>query len=431
MVQLSLLLIIFLTVFLLRSATQWYLNQLNISYLRRNANKVPEEFQDTIDQERLGKILSYTMDSDHFHMVSTLANQGFFLAILLSGFLPWLVKIIHSWGYGPIMSGMIFFAALSILTSLFQIPFSLYDTFAIEERHGFNVMSLKMWISDFLKSLAITAILGGLLLWLLLFLVLHGGNAWWIWAWMLVGGFELLMLWLFPVVIAPLFNKFESIDNEGLETRIRAMMEKVGLWAKGVFKMDAGKRSKHTNAYFTGVGKSKRIVLFDTLLASHTEDEILAVLAHEIGHWKKKHVLKQILLLETLSLAVFYIVSKTLNWPLLYQTFGFQGLSPYVGIFLSGTFINLLGYFAQPLESILLRNFECEADDFSLNLMKTAEPMRSALKRLAVDNLANLTPHPLYAWFYYSHPPLVERISRLTSLNAPSPFEPASRMEEK
>jgi len=179
--------------------------------------------------------------------------------------------------------------------------------------------------------------------------------------------------------------------------------------------MDAGKRSRHTNAYFTGIGKSKRIVLFDTLLASHTEEEILAILAHEVGHWKRRHLLKQIVMLELLSLAVFYTVAKFLDWPLLYQTFGFQQPLPYIGLFLVGALLSPLGYFAQPLESALSRRFEQEADDFVLVLMKTAEPMRRALKRLAADNLANLVPHPLYAWFYYSHPPLRERIERLKS----------------
>jgi STE24 endopeptidase len=230
---------------------------------------------------------------------------------------------------------------------------------------------------------------------------------------MLVGGFELLMLWLFPVVILPLFNKFEPIGNKGLEARIRTLIEKVGLRAKGIFKMDASKRSKHTNAFFIGIGRTKRIVLFDTLLASHTEEEILSVLAHEAGHWKKRHVLRMLVPLEILSLVSFYVVAKFLNWPLLYQTFGFQELIVYVGLFLIGTFISLIGYFAQPLESAISRKFEREADDFALELMRTAEPMRLALKRLAADNLSNLSPHPLYAWFYYSHPPLVERIERL------------------
>jgi STE24 endopeptidase len=414
MIQLNSLLLAFLAVFLLRSGTQIYLNWVNISYLRQHGTTVPEMFQDMIDPAKLKRISAYTMDSEHFGMVATLANQALLLVIILSGFLPLLVKAISLWEYGPMVSGLIFFAVLSIFTNLLRIPFNLYETFVIEERYGFNVMSFKMWVSDLLKNLLLATLLGGLLLGLLLALVIHGGEAWWVWAWMLVGGFELLILWLFPVVILPLFNKFEPIDNKGLEERIRTLIEKVGLRAKGIFKMDASKRSKHTNAFFVGLGRTKRIVLFDTLLASHTEEEILSALAHEAGHWKKRHVLRMLIPLEILSFISFYVVARLLNWSLLYQTFGFQGSIVYVGLFLIGTFISLLGYFAQPLESAVSRKFEREADDFALGLMKTAEPMRLALKRLAADNLANLTPHPLYVWFYYSHPPLVERIERLT-----------------
>ncbi len=414
MIQLNFLLVTFLAIFLLRSGTQIYLNGVNLSYLRRQGTAVPEIFEDTIDLEKLRRISAYTLDSDHFNMVATLANQGLFLVILLSGFLPWLVRTISPWKYGSIVSGLIFFAVLSIFVNLLRIPFGLYETFVIEERYEFNVMNFKMWFLDLLKSIIIAAILGGLLLGLLLALVIHGGPIWWVWAWMSVGGFELILLWLFPVFILPLFNKFDPIENKGLEDRIRTLMEKVGLRAKGVFKMDASKRSKHTNAFFIGLGRTKRIVLFDTLLASHTEEEILAVLAHEAGHWKKKHVLRMLILLEFLSFISFFVVSKLLNWPLLYQTFGFQESLVYVGLFLVGTFLSLLGHFAQPIESAISRKFEKEADDFVLQLLKTAEPMRHALRRLAADNLANLSPHPLYAWFYYSHPPLVERISRLS-----------------
>jgi STE24 endopeptidase len=415
MIHFNLLLQIFLAVFLLRSGVQIYLNWLNISYLRQQGTTVPEIFQDIIDPEKLKKISAYTVDSENFSMVATLANQGLFLVILLSGFLPWLVKVISLWKYGEIVSGLIFFAALSIFANLLRIPFSLYEAFVIEERYGFNVMNFKVWVSDLFKSLTIGALMGGLLLGLLFVLVIYGGNFWWIWAWMLVGGFELLLLWLYPVVILPLFNKFDPIENIGLENRIRALMEKVGLRAKGIFKMDASKRSKHTNAFFVGLGRTKRIVLFDTLLASHAEEEILAVLAHEAGHWKKKHILRMLVPLEILSLVSFYVVAKFLNWPLTYQTFGFQESNIYVGLFIIGTFISLLSFFAEPLESAISRRFEREADDFALELMRTGEPMTSALKRLALDNLANLSPHPLYAWFYYSHPPLVGRIARLAA----------------
>ena len=413
MVQLNFLLLTFLIVFFFRSGTQLFLNRLNTSHIRQHGSSVPEVFQDVVDQEKLKKISAYTVDSAAFGIISSLANQAFFLIILLSGFLPWLVKNIHQWGFGLIFGGLVFFASLSALTNLLRIPFSLYGTFVIEDRYGFNTKTFRVWVNDLLKSLALSALLGGLLLWLFLTLVIRGGNAWWVWAWILMGAFELLMIWLYPVIIAPLFNKFEPIANNELEVQIRTLMEKAGLRAKGVFRMDASKRSKHTNAYFTGIGKSKRIVLFDTLLEAHTGEEILAVLAHELGHWKKKHVHKQLILAEILSLAGFYVVAKLLNWPLMYQTFGFPEPIPYVGLFLMGALFSPLGYFAQPLASAISRKFEREADDFTLTMIQRAEPMVSALKRLAADNLANLTPHPMYAWFYYSHPPLVERIERL------------------
>ena len=413
MIQLNLLLLAFLIVFFFRSATQLILNRLNTSYIRQHGNSVPEVFQDAVDQEKLKKISAYAVDSAAFGNISSLASQAFFLVILLSGFLPWLVKSIHQWGFGLILGGLVFFASLSVLTNLLRIPFSLYGTFVIEARYGFNTKTLRVWISDLLKSLALSVLLGALLLWVFLTLVVRGGNGWWVWAWIIMGAFELLMMWLYPVIIAPLFNKFEPITNEELENDIRTLMEKAGLRAKGVFRMDASKRSKHTNAYFTGLGKSRRIVLFDTLLKAHTGEEILAVLAHELGHWKKKHVHKQLILAEFLSLAGFYVAAKLLYWPLMYRTFGFPEPIPYVGLLLMGALFSPLGYFVQPLASALSRKFEREADDYTLTLMPKAEPMMRALKRLAADNLANLTPHPLYAWFYYSHPPLVERIERL------------------
>ncbi len=196
-----------------------------------------------------------------------------------------------------------------------------------------------------------------------------------------------------------------AITPEQLK-RIESLMKRAGLQVKGVLKMDAGKRSRHTNAYFTGIGKSKRIVLFDTLLDVHEEDEILAILAHEIGHWKKRHVLKQILLAEIVSLAAFWLAAPWINWPFLYHAFGFQEPVAYVGLFLAGALLGPIGFFLQPAGSALSRHFEIEADDYGAALIGTTEPMERALRRLALENLANLSPHPLYAWYYFGHPPM-------------------------
>jgi len=413
MIHRNLLLIAFLIVFFLRSGTHLLLNRLNISYLQRYGSDVPEVFQDTIDREKLQKISAYTADSARFGALSAFASQIFFLAVLLSGFLPWLVESIRHQGWGLIASGLVFFASLGVLTNLFHIPFDLYDTFVIENRYGFNTRTFRLWLTDLMKSTALSALLSGFLLGLLLFLIVHGGKAWWFWAWVLLGMVELLMIWLYPVILAPLFNKFVPLDDPELAQRIGRLMEKAGLRVKGVFQMDASKRSKHTNAYFTGLGRSKRIVLFDTLLQSHRAEEIEAVLAHEVGHWKKKHMLKQLVLVEGLSLIGFYILAQLLDWRIIYETFGFRELLPYVGLLLVEALFTPLGYFARPAGSFFSRKMELEADDFALQLLPSGEALANALKRLAADNLANLTPHPLYAWFYYSHPPLAERILRL------------------
>jgi STE24 endopeptidase len=422
MVQFNPLLLAYLVIFLIRTATQVFLNRLNISYLRQHGNTAPEVFQDILDQEKLTKISNYTVDSAKFGIISLLANQAFFFSLLLSGFFPWLVHLIQQQGWGAIASGLAFFGSLALLFNLFHIPFDLYDTFVIENRYGFNTKTFLIWLVDLLKSLAITAPLGAGLLALFLTLLTRGGNRWWFWAWIVVGVFELLMIWMYPVILAPLFNKFEPIENQDLAQRIKAMMEKAGLGVKGVFRMDASRRSKHTNAYFTGLGKTKRIVLFDTLIASHPAEEIEAVLAHEVGHWKKKHILKTLILAEGLSLGGFYLLDQLLQWPLIYGTFGFSEPLAYVGLLLIGALFSPLGYFIQPLESALSRKFEREADDYGRELIRSGEPLVRALKRLAADNLANLNPHPFYVWFYYSHPPLAERISRLRE----TPSSPSS-----
>ena len=413
MIQWNFLLVTFIIVFLCRSGCQYWLHRLNIRHLRHKGQTIPALFRDTIDPEKFRRIADYTAESSDFALVSTFFQQAVSLAILLSGFLPGLAGFTESLDVGVIAGGLVFFAVISTVMVLLRLPFELYDAFVIEERYGFNVMTFTMWLADLIKGLVVQAILGGFFLGLLMILVDYGGKLWWLWAWIVLGVFELFLLWIFPLVIAPLFNKFEPLQNRSLEERIESLMSKAGLRVKGIFQMDAGKRSKHTNAYFTGMGRSKRIVLFDTLLKSHTEDEILAVLAHEAGHWKKKHLLKQLVPLEGVSLLGLYLVSRLLEWPLLYRTFGFETPVLYGGLFLIGALFSPLGYFAQPLESAISRRFEREADDFSVELVGKGEGLRNALKRLASDNLSNLLPHPLYAWFYYSHPPLEERLSRL------------------
>ncbi|MGA3208013.1 MAG: M48 family metallopeptidase [Syntrophales bacterium] len=413
MVQWNILLIAFLVAFAASSVFRLLLTRMNVSHLRRHGHDVPEVFQGEIDEATLARMTAYTAESSWFGAAAHFFDDAVTLLVLLSGFLPLLAGIVLSLNLHFILSGMIFFGVLALLSGILNIPFSLYSTFVIEKRYGFSTITARLWITDLIKGLLISAMLSGILLGAVLALVYYAGHTWWLWAWLVFSAFQMLIVWLYPLLIAPLFNKFEPIENEELKEAIVALMAKVGLKTGGVFQVDAGKRSRHTNAYFTGLGKTKRIVLYDTLLKSHVSEEILSVLAHEAGHWKKRHIIKQLILTETVSLVFLYVLYRLTDWSLLYQTFGFVDKLPYVGLLLIAALLGPAVFFLTPIGVMLTRRFEREADDFCYNLVGTTAPMINALKRLAKDNLANLHPHPFYAWFYYSHPPLTERIARL------------------
>jgi len=320
-----------------------------------------------------------------------------------------------------IWQALIFFGVLSLIGGVAGIPFDIYHTFVLEKKYGFSTITWKLWLTDLVKSVIISAVLMGVMLSAFMAFILYLPKSWWFWAWVFFTAFEILLMWLYPVVIAPLFNKYEPIKDEELKEKITSLLAKVGLKAKGIFQVDEGKRSKHTNAYFTGIGKTKRIVLYDTLLASHSHEEILAVLAHEIGHWKKKHILKQLIFMIVLSLIGIYFVYLIVNWPPLYGAFGLKYTPVYAGLLLVSIYLSCIGFFFSPLGAIISRRYEREADKMAHELVGTSEPMINALKRLAKDNLSNLHPHPLYVWFYYSHPPLIKRIEYLKIMDEGNP----------
>ena len=286
----------------------------------------------------------------------------------------------------------------------------------LEKKYGFSTITWKIWITDLVKSLIVSAILMGIMISAFMAFVSYLPKSWWFWAWVFFTLFEIILLWLYPVLIAPLFNKYEPIKDELLKEKITALLDKVGLKAKGIYQVDAGKRSRHTNAYFTGIGKTKRIVLYDTLLASHSPEEIIAVLAHEIGHWKKKHILKQLIFMIGVSLVLLYLVYLVVGSPILYSAFGIQHTPVYAGLFLVSLYLGVIRFFLSPVGAAVMRRYEREADRMAFELTGTSQPMINALKRLAKDNLSNLHPHPLYVWFYYSHPPLIERIEYLQAI---------------
>ncbi len=412
----TLLLELFLVAYALNIGVRLLLNRLNIAHLRSVGDRVPESFRDILDRSSLARMSEYTIATSRLGSIENLAEDLLIIVILLSGFLPWLNDRITALSLPFVFSGILFFFACSVLMAAATIPFDLYRNFVIEKRFSFNTLTLRLWFNDLFKSLIITAIVMGIFLAVFFSLILYAQNTWWLWAWLFFICFQLLITWLYPVVIAPLFNRFEPIEDRELKDRITALASRSGIHVKGLYQMDAGKRSTHSNAYFTGIGKAKRIVLFDTLIEDHSTDEIAAVLAHELGHWKMGHIRKQLVLSMGLSLVILYLAYAFVTHPLLYDTFGFQGTTIYAGLFLLTIIARPFAFFLSPLPSMLSRHFERQADDYACLL--TADPLAlaTALKHLARKNLSNLHPHPAYAWFYYSHPPLVERIRRLEDI---------------
>lgn len=408
----------FFLLFLLGTALRWHLARINVAHLEKHGHVVPEEFRGEIDAETLSKMTRYTAESSRFASLESLFDDAVLILALLAGFFPWLAGVAAACSPQPLRAGLLFFTLLFLAGTILDIPFNLYSTFGIERKFGFSTITPRLWLTDLLKGLLVSVVILVLLMAPVLALIEHAGRDWWIWAWAFFVLFQVLVLWLYPIVIAPLFNKYEPVRNETLREMIQAMMNKAGLRASGIYQVDAGKRSRHSNAYFTGIGRTKRIVLYDTLLQSHTAEEIVSVLAHEIGHWKKRHVLKQLLLIGSSSLVGFYLVSWLIGCPLVYRTFGFGEMTPYAGILLAAILLKPAAFFLTPVGAMISRSFERESDRYTFDLMGSTEALRNALKRLARDNLSNLHPHPFYAWFYYSHPPLAERIRRLRAMES-------------
>jgi STE24 endopeptidase len=421
MIQLNALFAGFIVLFAAAALTRYVLARMNIAYLREHGHIVPEAFREEIDGATLARMRDYTVESSRFQSVESLADDAILLAVLAGGVLPWLCGTIESWGLHAVWSGTLFFGILYGVSVLLDIPFSLYSTFVIEKKYGFSTITPQLWLIDLVKSLAISVILMALLF-IPFFALIHWlPQSWWFAAWVFFALFQMLMIWLYPLVIAPLFNQYVPVQDDVLRERIMAMAEKAGLRAEGIFEVDAGKRSRHSNAYFTGLGRSKRIVLFDTLLATHSHDEIVAVLAHEIGHWKLRHVLKQLILMEVVALAGFYLVYLLMGWPFLYETFGFAGPLPYAGLLLAAIVLKPAAFFLTPIGAAVSRTYERDADRYVLGLVGSTRFLAQALKRLAKENLANLHPHPTYVAFYYSHPPLAQRVERLLAMDRQAP----------
>ena len=404
-----------LSVFIIFLAFRYWLLSLNLRYLKVHGQTVPPEFSGEIDPGRMEKISAYTFENTRAGIVESIISNLVIAVFLFGGLLGVYDRWIASTTGTFLGRGLIFFLFLLFAEILLDMPFSLYRNFRIENRYGFNTMTGRIWITDLVKSAAISSLLGGIVVISALAIVQASPSWWWLWVWAFFLFFGIFVMYVSPYVIEPLFFKFEPIKTEGLEDRVRELMERAGLKVSRVFQVDASSRSRHSNAYFTGIGKVKRIVLFDTLIGQMSQDEILAVLAHEVGHWKKKHVLKGIIVAETLAFCGVFLAYLLVSWDGLPALMNLPGASFYARIVMLAFIGSLFMFPLTPLLSSLSRRYEAEADRFAADLTGHPDALASALVKLSRENLSNLHPHPFYARFYYSHPPMVERIRKLRS----------------
>jgi STE24 endopeptidase len=381
--------------------------------MKKHGLTIPPEFKGEIDKDMLKKTQDYVAEKTRFSFISSLFGNIVMLLFIFGG----LLNLYNSWvaffNWPFIVSGILFFLLLSYASTLFSIPFDLYTTFKIENKYGFNTSTPRLWLTDFIKSIVISTIIISIIVSAGLWFVKASPQYWWIWVWGFFLVFSLFMMYIAPYVIEPLFNKFTPIEEEGLEDRIKALMQRTKIRVSRVFKMDASKRSRHTNAYFSGIGRVKRIVLYDTLLNMMSHDEILAVLAHEAGHWKKRHVLKQIILMEIFSFIGIYIAFQVMQTDLLTNLFQIGQETFFVKVVLIAFIGSIVLFPLAPLSNFISRRFEREADRFACHLTDNSDHMAHALIKLSKDNLSNLYPHPLYAAVHYSHPPVVQRVREM------------------
>jgi STE24 endopeptidase len=403
-----------LTLFVVETIFTYWLRHINLEYLKQNGTKVPKGFEDAVDAEKLRTSTAYTLDSSRLGLWESLFDNLLLMVFLFGGALSIYDHFIGSLTSHQIANGVCFCLILVWIQTLLGIPFDLYGTFHIEARYGFNTTTARLWCMDFLKSQVIGTLLLIVLVGAVFWFIQWSPERWWVWVWSFMAVFSLFMMFISPYVLEPLFNKFEPVVEEGLEDDIRSLMEKAGLRVGQVMQMDASRRSRHSNAYFTGIGKVKRIVLYDTLIKQMDHGEIVAVLAHEIGHWKKGHVWKRLFWAEVMALAGAWIGFQLLNWPGLPGMLGLpETLSLPARMVVLGFVTSLALFPLTPFTAWRSRCHEREADRFAADLTGRPQDLASALVKLSVENLSNLFPHPLYAAFNYSHPPAVERIRML------------------
>ena len=406
-------------------ALKLWLSSRQVRHVMRHRDAVPLPFAATVPLAAHRKAADYTVARSRFGLLSIAFNTAVLLGWTLLGGLDALNLVVHDLlapHFGPMAYQLGLLAAFTLIGALLDLPFELYSTFRIEQRFGFNRMSWRLYVTDMLKGLLVGALIGLPIAALILWLMGAAGSTWWLWAWGAWMGFNLLILVLYPTVIAPLFNKFEPLAEDqygGLRERVEGLMARCGFAAQGLFVMDGSRRSAHGNAYFTGIGASKRVVFFDTLLARLNGAEVEAVLAHELGHFKHRHVMKRMLAMFALSLAGFALLGWLSRQTGFYLAFGVQpnlaAPNDALALLLFLLVLPVFGFFFTPLASALSRRHEFQADAYACAQASGAD-LAAALLKLHEDNAGTLTPDPVYARFYYSHPPASERLAAIQAL---------------
>jgi STE24 endopeptidase len=414
--------IIFIAALALTTLAKLWLARRHLAYIAAHRAAVPNAFHGKVQLGDHQKAADYTSAKTRFDMLGTLFDAALLLYFTLAGGIQFIAGVVsaalvNGWFGSPIAHGMATIVAVLILYSLLEAPFNIYRTFVIEARFGFNKMTFRLYLLDALKGILIGAVLGLPLLFGVLWLMERMGAYWWLYVWLVWVVFNLLILFIYPSFIAPLFNKFSPLQDETMKARIEGLLKKCGFAAQGLFVMDGSKRSGHGNAYFTGFGKTKRIVFFDTLLERLSINEIEAVLAHELGHFKRRHVVKRIVATFALSLGFLWLLGLLMQTSWFYLGLGVSTPSTALALLLFFMVLPIFSFLLGPIMSAYSRKHEFEADAYAAKQTDSAD-LVNALVKLYQDNAATLTPDPLYSKFYDSHPPAMVRISHLRTLQA-------------
>jgi STE24 endopeptidase len=415
----DLLTVAFAAALVLSLAVKLWLGSRQMRYVAAHRHAVPPAFSRSVSLEAHQRAADYTLAKGRFGILSTAFGSVVLLGWTLLGGLDWLnVQLLNHVqpAWGDMGYQLVLLLTFTLIGAALELPFDLWSTFRIEQKFGFNRTTPKLFFTDLVKGLLVGAVIGLPLAALILWIMQATGRWWWLWAWGAWAAFNLVIMVLYPTVIAPLFNKFEPLADATLASRVQALMQRCGFAAKGLFVMDGSRRSAHGNAYFTGLGAAKRVVFFDTLLAKLSPEEVEAVLAHELGHFKHRHVTKRIAAMMLLSLAGLAALGWLASQPGFYTGLGVQPNNgtpnKALALLLFMIVVPVFGFFASPLMSRLSRRHEFEADAYAC-AQSNGSDLASALIKLHEDNAATLTPDPLYVRFYYSHPPASERLAAL------------------